>query len=269
MKNRLSEKDWKTLSPTLVIKDKYVGLHFPQEKTVIAKKIKESKQDTSLVTVAVDLNVKNLAVITVRHYGKIIYTEFMKDKGLDKHRYQHMKVISNKQFLSRKPVKGEKSNQKLWSHIRLTNDDFAHQVARRIADICKNYSGSVLLFEALRKIKNKGGGSKSCRLNRKLANQIKGKINEYSREKAFTSGTVTVEVNPHGTSQYCSYCGEKGERFSLVNGKREVYKGGKLFWCKNCGYTVNADFNASVNIHRSFYKEFHWVWKENKKPKLA
>lgn len=264
--NRLSESEWKTLSPTLVIKEKYVGLHFPQEKVVSVKKVKDSKKDKGLFTVAVDLNVKNLAVVTVRQYGKIIYTEFIKDEGLDQHRYQHLKVISFKQYQSGKPVKGENSNQKLWIHIRKTNDDFAHKAARRIAEVCKNFHGSVLLFEALRKIK-RNGGTKSRRLNRKLANQIKGKINQYSKEKAFIYGTVTVEVNPHGTSQYCSYCGEKGERFSHVNGKREVHKGGKLFYCKSCGYTVNADYNASVNIHRSFYKEFHWEWKENKKKK--
>ena len=265
---RLSEKGWKTLSPNLVVKDNYAGLHFPQEKTIEAKKVKESKKDSSLYTVAVDLNVKNLAVVTVRQFGKIVYTEFIKDKGLDQHRYHHSKVISFKQFQSGKPVKGERSNKKIWEHVKRTNEDFAHKVSRRITTICKTYPGCVLLFENLRKIKNTGG-SKSRRLNRKWANQIKGKINSYSREKAFAFGIVTVEVNPHGTSQYCSCCGEKGERFSYLNGSYEAYKGGKLFHCKKCGYTTNADFNASVNIHRSFYKEFHWQWKPKKQPKTA
>ena len=71
-------------------------------------------------------------------------------------------------------------------------------------------------------------------------------------------GTVTVEVNPHGTSQYCSRCGARGERFSLQAGRRVTWRGGKLFWCSVWNSQVQADFNASVNLHHSFYREFHW-----------
>jgi len=106
-------------------------------------------------------------------------------------------------------------------------------------------------------IKQKGD-SKSRRLNRKQANQLKGKINQQAREKAYASGVVSVEVNPHATSQYCSRCGAKGMRFSLLAGQRIVGKGGKLFSCPVCHYECHADFNASVNVHRSFFREFHW-----------
>jgi hypothetical protein len=99
---------------------------------------------------------------------------------------------------------------------------------------------------------------KSWRLNRTQANQLRGQINRLAREQAFAVGTVTVEVNPHGTSQYCSRCGAKGQRFSLRAGQRVTARGGKLFWCPVCHYQAQADFNASANIHRSFYREFHW-----------
>ena len=72
-----------------------------------------------------------------------------------------------------------------------------------IADVCAKYPGSVLLFERLRKIK-RGGGSKSRRMNRRQANHLRGKINHYAKDKNYAQGLVTVEVNPHGTSQYCS-----------------------------------------------------------------
>ena len=79
-----------------------------------------------------------------------------------------------------------------------------------------------------------------------------------TKEQAYTQAIVSVEVNPHGTSQYCSRCGAKGERFSLRAGRRVKHKGGKLFWCPICHYEVQADFNASVNVHHSFYQELHW-----------
>ena len=50
----------------------------------------------------------------------------------------------------------------------------------------------------------------------------------------------------------------KGERFSLRAGCRVKQRGGKLFWYPVCHYEVQADFTASVNLHHSFYREFHW-----------
>ncbi len=209
------------------------------------------------MTVAVDLNVKQLAVITVRQHGKIIQTRFVSDEGLDQHRYQHLKQVTKKQWPSGKPVKGEHSNHHLWTHIRRQNLDTAHKTARAIVKVCEQYAGCVLLFERLRKLKPKGGG-KSRRLNRKQANQLKGKINQLTKEKAYAGGVVSVEVNAHGTSQYCARCGGIGVRFTSQAAERVTGKGGKLFFCSSCHYEGLADFNASVNVHHSFFREYHW-----------
>ena len=258
---------WPTATdhPTLVLRAHGAELHLPQMKKIEAKKVMERKQDPDLVTVAIDLNVKNLAVITVRQKAAIIETVFVTDHGLDAHRYRHLKRIAKKQWQSGKPVKGEQSNQQLWRHIDRLNDDAAHKVARRIANVCAKYPGCILLFERLRKIKP-GPGSKSRRMNRRRANQLRGKINEHAKDKAYIHQIVTVEVNPHGTSQHCSKCGAKGERFSYRGGKRIVEKWGKLFCCPVCHYEANADFNASVNVHRAFYREWHWQLRKAKAP---
>ncbi len=60
-----SRGDWKRQSPTLVLRARSAELHLPQVKQIAAKKVRERKQDPQLVTVAVDLNVRNLAVITI------------------------------------------------------------------------------------------------------------------------------------------------------------------------------------------------------------
>jgi len=217
---RWRDPAWEHQSPQLILRKQSAALHFPQVKEVKARRVKESKADPHLVTVAVDLNVKNLAVITVRQDGRIIETAFVTDHGLDRHRYGHLKCIAKKQWQSGKPVKGEHSNQQIWGHVRRMNEDAADKVARIIATVCARYPGCVLLFERLRKIKPKGR-SKSARMNRRQANQLRGKINHYSKDKTYAvCSTVTVEVNPHGTSQYCSRCGAKGERFSYRGGKR-------------------------------------------------
>lgn len=255
---RLDEKNWTIQSPKLVVRQGYVALHIPQVRQVKAQKVAVAKQDPNLVTVAVDLNVKHLAVITVRQHGRILETVFLSDQGLDQARCRHLKTIAFKQWQSGKAVRGEHSNVKLWAHVRRMNEQAAQRVSRRIVEICQKYPGCVLVFERLRKIKVQKGESKSRRWNRKRANHLRGKIREYAGDKAYREGIVTVETNPHGTSQYCSRCGAKGERFSQVNGQPQVCQGGRLFRCLACGYEVQADFNASVNIHHSFYSELHW-----------
>lgn len=125
---RRHEQGWDEASPKLVLRKRSAELHFPQEKTIEAKKVVISKQDPDLVTVGVDLNVKNLAVITVRQHEKIIETVFVTDHGLDQARYRHLKKISKKQYLSGKPVKGEQSNQHLWAHVRRMNESAARHL---------------------------------------------------------------------------------------------------------------------------------------------
>ena len=46
--------------------------------------------------------------------------------------------------------------------------------------------------------------------------------------------------------------------YSTQHGQRIRVKWGKLFWCPHCGYEANADWNGSVNVHHSFFNEFHW-----------
>jgi hypothetical protein len=66
---RRSEPGWESESPKLVLSKQGAAIHFLQTKQIKAKTISESKRDPNLVTVGVDLNVKFLAVITVRqHY---------------------------------------------------------------------------------------------------------------------------------------------------------------------------------------------------------
>ncbi|HEX6478607.1 MAG TPA: transposase [Ktedonobacteraceae bacterium] len=262
---RRTEPGWQALSPKLVLTKTGAAIHFPQTKPIEAKRVVERKRDPDLVTVAVDLNVKNLAVITVRQHDTILESRFLTDHGLDQHRYRHLRRIAKKQWQSGKPVKGERSNQQLWRHVKHMNESAAHKVARQIAEVCVRYPGCVLLFERLRKIKP-SGGSKSRRMNRRQANQLRGKINQYAKDKAYEQGIVTVEVNPWGSSQHCSRCGAKGERFSASAGKRVRWKGGKLFWCPVWHYLANADHNGSANLHHSFFAEFCWQPKAKRKP---
>ena len=55
-------------------------------------------------------------------------------------------------------------------------------------------------------------------------------------------GVLVAEVNPAYTSQTCSKCGCKDKNS----------RNGELFACTSCGYSLDADINASVNISMKF-----------------
>jgi transposase len=55
------------------------------------------------------------------------------------------------------------------------------------------------------------------------------------------SGVHCLTIDPRYTSQTCSKCG-------FVH---KDNRSGELFLCKNCGYTADADYNASRNILKS------------------
>ena len=246
-----NDPNWSIQSPTLVPKRTKRGLewylHIPLAKKVDVNPIKEQKKENpNLTTLAVDLGLRHLAVVTVRQGGKIRKVKFFRGEKVEAHRLQHLIKVFKKQQKSGKPVRGERSNQQLWRHLRETNTDVAHHITREIVSIALRYHVKVIVIEYLRRFRPLRGEKKSRKLNRKLTYWLKGKIEEQLRYKAFAEGILVKSVNPAFTSKVCNICGGVGERFSHNS----------LFRCPFCGYSANADFNASVNLHQVFWRIF-------------
>jgi IS605 OrfB family transposase len=79
---------------------------------------------------------------------------------------------------------------------------------------------------------------KGVRTNRKLSHWTYTEIFTKLKSKSDELGVQVNELNPAYTSQRCSVCGW------VRNDNRK----GKLFKCKSCGYTQDADLNASSNL---------------------
>ncbi|MGB9815948.1 MAG: zinc ribbon domain-containing protein, partial [Thermoplasmata archaeon] len=63
-------------------------------------------------------------------------------------------------------------------------------------------------------------------------------LQKFIEYKAEDAGKIVVYVNPKHTSQRCSRCG-----YTDKNNRH-----GSVFRCRNCGFELNADLNASSNI---------------------
>lgn len=76
-------------------------------------------------------------------------------------------------------------------------------------------------------------------LNKSILDQGWGKLIELTTYKQAWRNDQTVKVNPAGTSQTCSCCGYRDK----LNRQTQA-----VFHCIECGHTMNADDNASLNI---------------------
>jgi putative transposase len=106
-------------------------------------------------------------------------------------------------------------------------------VSKQIVDFAKDNNAKYINIENL-----KGFDSSQYILR----NWSYYQLQQFIEYKAKKYGIEVRKVNPYHTSQICSKCGhwEEGQR------DRQDH-----FLCKECGYEVNADFNASRNIAKS------------------
>lgn len=111
-----------------------------------------------------------------------------------------------------------------------------HQISKSIVEKAKRTERAISL-EDLTNIRERVRVRKSQRhrLNNWAFADLRLKI-EY---KARLSGVRVIAVNPKNTSRQCSSC----LHISKSNRKSQ-----SEFKCQKCGFTANADFNASLNL---------------------
>jgi len=90
----------------------------------------------------------------------------------------------------------------------------------------------------LKKLSGKQGSKKRDN-KRRLHSWSFAQLYSFVEYKAEARGIRVVKVDPRHTSQTCSFC-----RFQHRSNRRSQ----SLFKCRECGYTLNADLNASYNI---------------------
>ena len=95
-----------------------------------------------------------------------------------------------------------------------------------------------------KKSKKKNKRNVSRKQQNRFSTWTKGVLLERLSVKLAEKGIKETIVNPAYTSQICCKCNHLGNRK------------GKEFKCSNCNLSIDADFNASINIKkRKFIKE--------------
>ena len=208
--------DWKVCSADLIQDRKkrlFINITFSRDVNI--DKISNGLQ------VGVDVGINNVAVTSNKVFfnANQIKRQRLKYKRL-KAKLQSKGTRSAKRLL--KAISGrEKRFIKYWNHV----------ISKEIVSDCD--VGDLIVMENLKGIRNIMKGRK---FNFWLHGWSFYQLHSFISYKALQKGVRTIKVSPYMTSQTCSRCGKVGSRF----------KG--FFCCSHCGYSLNADLNASFNL---------------------
>lgn len=183
--------------------------------------------------IGVDMGVKNIAVTSDG--------EIYSGDNIENYR---KKITGLKSRLQSKGTKSAKRHlKKISKRENRYKKDINHCVSKKIVQKAKALGRGIKLESLKFSKKTVKKFNKQIRDNNaKLGKWAFGQLRDFIAYKAKIAGIPVLLINPAYTSQICSKCGhnEEGNRIT-----REEFK------CVKCGYEVNADFNASVNISRA------------------
>lgn len=179
--------------------------------------------------VGIDLGLKTFAVFS--DGDEIQRQRWMKRDQRDISRLQCKKEVLPLSSCERRKVVHALQH----GYQRATNrrNNFAHQESRKLINIYQ--------FIALEKLEIQQMQAQGKRvINRNIADVAWGQFVQYTTYKAESAGRSVVLVNPHGTTQECSGCGQVVPKDLSV----------RVHDCPHCGLKIDRDLNAALNILR-------------------
>jgi putative transposase len=138
--------------------------------------------------------------------------------------------------------KGTKSAKRHLKRLRQKQSRFTkntnHVLSKRLVATAST-SRKALALENLNGIRDRAETVFSREMRWLLGNWAFDQLRQFVSYKAEAAGVPVVLVDPRNTSRTCSRCGycDKGNR-----------KSQDKFLCLKCGFELNADFNAAINI---------------------
>ncbi|MEM2866120.1 MAG: transposase [Candidatus Hadarchaeales archaeon] len=154
-----------------------------------------------------------------------------------------------KRFRLRRRLKSMKKESELSKHIL---HGIAKSVVRKAKELYPD-GRVVIVMEKLEGLRPVKGKKHERSLNFKLSSFAYRRLGEYIHYKAQEEGIPVIFVPPSGTSTRCSKCGCDNPS----------NRSGGFFRCSNCGFQMNADLNAAINIANRFYENFKGGEKQN------
>lgn len=218
-REHLDDPNYEMRSATLNYRDGEFFLNITIRKPVTWKQ-------TGIV-MGVDCGVNNVAVIST---GKFFDARF--------YNWKRNGYFRTKRSLQAKGTRGAKRVLKrLKRRENRFAEDYIHQVAKGIVQEALDHDVDTIVFEQLDHIRDRMT-NRNRRTKRQMHTWAWRKLQQFTTYKAANCGIKVDYQDARYTSQKCSRCGH----IQASN------RNGSMFCCKQCGYTVHSDYNASKNI---------------------
>src|SRR5438132_9242132 len=177
--------------------------------------------------IGVDLGETRPAVTSSRHF-----------LGQRRWKAQERRIFRLRRKLQSKGTKSAKRHlRKLSEKLFRQRRDHDHVLSKRIVQNAA--PGSTIVLENLTYIRERTTMKKHTETQRRFHNWSFAQFHSFLVYKAQERGIQVVKIDPRHTSQICSRC-----RYQHRSNRRSQ----SLFLCRACGYQLNADYNASINI---------------------
>jgi len=178
--------------------------------------------------VAVDVGVEKLLTTSD---GKYVPNQRPYEKALNKTRRLH-KALSRKKFLSHNWFKAKVRLARAYEHLKNLRMDMYMKLGKYFAEhydvlVMEDIQVKQLVGKSLRRLR--------MRLHDVAFHELRS-IMEYQLNK---HGKKLTLVNPAFTSMTCARCGYVKKDLTLAD---------RVFVCPRCGWTVDRDYNAALNI---------------------
>ena len=239
-------------------KDNQYYLHVPLDRIITKKNMTDESEILGLDVGITDLLTLSNGSVYGANSAELFYT--LSDNLVNKNR---SRLFSYKRKLEQRILTESNQSKKAILESKLKNlEDNNLGSKKRISKISKYKSriASHINCELNKMIKEEdiaeiiredlNWSSKKRNVGRKQQNRFstwsKGTLLERLSVKLAEKGIKETIVNPAYTSQVCCKCNHLGNRK------------GKEFKCSNCNLSIDADFNASINIKkRKFISEIN------------
>jgi transposase, IS605 orfB family len=233
-------------------------LHVPLDRIITKKRMTDESEILGLDVGITDLITLSNGSIYGANSSELFYT--LSDNLVNKNR---SRLFSYKRKLEQRILIEQDQSKKSILEQKLKNlEDNNLGSKKRISKISKYKSriASHINCELNKMVKEEdieeivredlNWSSKKKNVSRKQQNRFstwaKGILLERLSVKLAEKGIKETVVNPAYTSQVCCKCNHLGSR------------NGKVFKCSNCNLSIDADFNASINIKkRKFISEIN------------
>ena len=233
-------------------------LHVPLDRIISKKTMTEQSEILGLDVGITDLITLSNGSVYGANSSELFYT--LSDNLVNKNR---SRLFSYKQKLEQRILIEQNQSKKVILEQKLKNlEDNNLGSKKRISKISKYKSriashincelNKMVKEEDLKEIvrEDLNWSSKKKNVSKKQQNRFstwsKGVLLERLSVKLAEKGITETIVNPAYTSQICCKCSHLGNRK------------GKEFKCSNCNLSIDADFNASINIKkRKFISEIN------------